>query len=87
MSEQSTTQERSGQSMLLRQKSSGHMVEVFALDRLFNLHVDQVLGRLHYGEEVQEPEEFQKDDLEFLSGEDLPRCWTDPNYRDDDIKR
>jgi hypothetical protein len=21
------------------------------------------------------------------SGEDLPRCWTDPNYRDDDIRR
>jgi hypothetical protein len=73
--------------MLLKQKSSGHLVEVLDTDCLFNLHEKRVPGRLHYGEEAQEPEAFAKDDLAFPSDEDLPRCWTDPHYRDRDIRR
>jgi hypothetical protein len=73
--------------MLLKQRSSGHLVEVLDLDRLFNLHEDRVLGRLHYGEEAQDPEVFPKEDLEFPSGECLPRCWTDPHYRDRELLR
>ena len=38
-------------------------------------------ARLHYGEEAQDPEAFDKQALCFLSGEDLPRCWTDPASR------
>jgi hypothetical protein len=87
MGEQDAGEAGCGHSMLLQQKSSGHMVEVLDLVRLFNLHEDQVRVRVHYGEEAQEPEALPKDDLAFPSGEDLPRCWTDPNYRDDDIRR
>ena len=48
---------------------------------LTNLYRDTVKGRYQAGEEEQDPETFCKDDLVFLSGETLPRCWTDPNYR------
>ena len=73
--------------MLLRQKSSGHMVEVANYINLIDLNQDEVTGRSQEGEEVQDPERFNKRDLEFLSGEDLPRCWVDPHYRDDEITR
>ncbi len=68
--------------MLLKEKASGHMLEVLSLNDLTNLFKNQIVGRFHYGEEVQDPEKFDKADLVFLSGEDLPRCWTDPHYRD-----
>ena len=32
-------------------------------------------------------EKFNKADLVFLSGEELPRCWTDPHYRDSELTR
>ena len=73
--------------MLLKEKSSGHVVEILALQDLFNLLETTVVGRYHYGEEVQDPEKFAKSGLQFLSGEDLPRCWTDPHYRDDELPR
>ena len=68
--------------MFLKEKSSGHMLEVLTLKELFDLFESQIVGRYHYGEEMQDPEKFDKSDLVFLSGEDLPRCWTDPHYRD-----
>jgi hypothetical protein len=40
-----------------------------------------VNGRFHAGEEMQDPAGFSKSELAFPSGEDLPRCWTDPAYR------
>jgi len=63
------------------------MVEVLTLDDLVDLFKDEVMGRYQYGEEVQEPEKFRKSDLVFLSGEPLPRCWTDPHYRDNELTR
>lgn len=67
--------------MILKEQSTGHMVEILDLDDLFNLFREKVTGRYHYGEEIQDPEVFRKKDLVFLSGEPLPRCWTDPDYR------
>ena len=63
------------------------MVEVLSVGDLVDLFKDEVVGRYQYGEEVQDPEKFRKSDLEFLSGEPLPRCWTDPHYRDDELIR
>ena len=40
-----------------------------------------VMGRFQAGEELQEAERFTKADLNFPSGEALPRCWLDPNYQ------
>ena len=73
--------------MLLKQKSTGHMVEVLSLVDLINLNCDEVVGRYQEGEEAQDPMKIKKTDLMFLSGEELPRCWTDPHYRDDELKR
>ncbi len=73
--------------MFLKQASTGHLVEVLSLGDLFNPHHEFLVGRYHYGEEVQDPEKFAKSDLIFLSGEPLPRCWLDPHYRDGEIQR
>ena len=73
--------------MYLKQKDTGHLVEILSLADLFNPNRDKVVGRQHYGEEIQDPEKFQKDDLLFPSGEAMPRCWTDVHYRDDELKR
>jgi len=71
--------------MLLKQKSTGHMIEVLDLIGLMNLNQDQVSGRIQEGEEQQDPDSYRKADLMFLSGETLPRCWTDPHYRDEEL--
>jgi len=73
--------------MYLKQRSSGNLVEIISLDELSDPFRKDVIGRSHYGEEMQEPESFNKTDLVFPSGETLPRCWLDPHYRDDEIRR
>ena len=73
--------------MFLKDKATGHLVEVLSMGDLFDLFKDDVVGRFHFGEEVQDPEKFSKSSLEFLSGEELPRCWKDPHYRDDELIR
>lgn len=73
--------------MLLTQCSTGHLLEVLDLRALSNPHEAALMARKNYGEEAQEPERFRKTDLQFPSGEALPRCWTDPHYRDDAIRR
>lgn len=57
------------------------MVDVTNMTDLTNLYHNTVSGCYQSGEELQDPEEFNKVDLVFLSGEELPRCWTDPHYR------
>jgi hypothetical protein len=64
----------------LRQEDEA-LVEVLDLTQLFDPFAARVLGRFHAGEEMQEPEPFGKADLQFPSGEGLPRCWVDPDYR------
>ena len=73
--------------MLLKERDSGHMVEVLGIIDLINLNCDEVVGRYQEGEDVQDPIKLKKADLIFLSGEELPRCWTDPHYRDDELTR
>ncbi|MEW6110091.1 MAG: acetyltransferase [Nitrospirota bacterium] len=67
--------------MFLKQKSSGSLVEILDIEALFDPIKNAVSGRLQAGEELQEPEDFAKSDLVFPSGEGLPRCWVDRNYR------
>ena len=71
--------------MLLKQRSTGHLLEVENVQDLFNVLRDEITARDQVGEEMQEPEVFKKADLIFLSGEELPRCWTDPHYRDHEL--
>ncbi|KPJ92519.1 MAG: acetyltransferase [Gammaproteobacteria bacterium SG8_15] len=56
--------------MYLKHKQSENLVEQA-----------RVAGRYHAGEELQDPENFSKSDLVFPSGEPLPVCWQDPDYK------
>jgi len=67
--------------MYLKQRISGDLVEIEVLDSLIDPCRDRISGRLHAGEEIQEPQAFLKQDLIFPSNEALPRCWLDPHYR------
>lgn len=73
--------------MFLKERSTGHMVDVLSIMDLINLNRNEIVGRYQEGEDVQDPQKFRKNDLVFLSGEPLPRCWTDPHYRDDELER
>ena len=68
--------------MLLKEKDTGHLVEVLDLKGLFDPFSKTFTGRLNFGEDLPEPDQFQKSAVEFPSGENLPKCWLDPHYRD-----
>jgi hypothetical protein len=67
--------------MFVADKNNGHLIEVLNASALFDPNLDRIEGRLHYGEESQDPELFAKKDLAFPSGKSLPVCWTDPEFR------
>jgi hypothetical protein len=67
--------------MYLRDKKSGDLVEVLDVPAMVDPFSAQLQGRFHAGEEMQDPASFDKSDLEFPSGEPLPRCWVDSDYR------
>ncbi|MBL4764597.1 MAG: acetyltransferase [Colwellia sp.] len=67
--------------MFLKSRNNGDMIDVSRIRDLTNLYHDKVVGCYQTGEELQDPQEFNKSELVFLSGEDLPKCWTDPKYR------
>ncbi|MEJ2107578.1 MAG: hypothetical protein P8X48_09675 [Acidiferrobacteraceae bacterium] len=68
--------------MYLKHIPSGDLVEVLDTASLFDPFQTEVSGRLHAGEELQEPTSFAKSELVFPSDEALPRCWTDGHYRE-----
>ena len=67
--------------MFLQAKSSDTLIKITDLETLFNPLRNEIEGRIQEGEEEQDPQPFSKQGLTFASGEDLPRCWIDPNYR------
>lgn len=67
--------------MYLKHKPSGDLVEILDVRALFDPCRSIVAGRYHAGEELQEPDTFEKSVLVFPSGETLPRCWVDPHYK------
>ncbi|GMG88233.1 acetyltransferase [Biformimicrobium ophioploci] len=73
--------------MLFKDAEVGHIVEVADIATLANPYELTVIGRFLWGEEVQEPEVFEKSQLTFLSGEALPRCWLDSSYRQREVRR
>lgn len=66
--------------MFLKTRQDGSLMEVLNLRQLFDPFAPGVEGCLHAGEEMQDRDTFAKSDLEFPSGEALPRCWVDPAY-------
>ena len=73
--------------MFLKERSSGELVEVLDSGRLFDPFQSTIVGRYNFGEDLPDTESFAKRDLVFFSGETLPRCWIDPDYRQDEIRR
>ena len=67
--------------MYMKHKASGDLVEILDIRSMVDPLRAQVAGRFHAGEELQDPTTFQKADLIFPSGEALPRCWVDADYR------
>lgn len=67
--------------MYLKHRPSGDLVEVLDTAALFDPFNKEVRGRFHAGEEMQDPALYRKQDLRFPSGEALPQCWTDPQYK------
>lgn len=79
MTDQTNTER--GSNMYLKHIYTGDSVEILDIRSLINPNHDKVAGRYHHGEELQDPQVFNKSDLIFLSEESLPMCWTDPDYR------
>ena len=67
--------------MFMKDRKSGDLVEVLDAVALTDPFKTAVLGRIHAGEEMQDPQEFAKKDLIFPSDESLPKCWVDPHYK------
>jgi hypothetical protein len=67
--------------MFLQNKISDTLIKIIDTETLFNPLRSEIEGRIQEGEEEQDLQSFPKQDLTFASGEDLPRCWIDPNYR------
>ncbi len=72
--------------MFLMQRDTHNLIEVLSLQELFDPFAHEVTAQLHAGEELQEAELFLKSALVFPSGEALPSCWIDPNYRGEEIR-
>ena len=66
--------------MFLAYIPDGSLVEVKQLSALIDPFALSVEGRMHAGEELQDPAVFVKRELRFPSGEPLPQCWLDPAY-------
>lgn len=67
--------------MLLQDKQNSTLIEILDIESLVDPVESKITGSRQAGEEEQPPEEFSKDGLRFPSGESLPRCWTDADYK------
>jgi len=68
--------------MYLRNKENGDLIEVLDISAMIDPCRDELTGRYHAGEEMQDPAAFKKSLLTFPSGEALPQCWVDVDYND-----
>ena len=67
--------------MLLKTKKDDVLVEITEVTELINPSREEVTAQIQEGQEEQPPESFKKSDLVFPSGENLPQCWLDSNYK------
>lgn len=67
--------------IFLQTKKTGKLVKIEDIQTLADPNKAEVSGRLQAGEEEQPPEAMDKNQLLFPSGEALPQCWLDVNYR------
>jgi hypothetical protein len=67
--------------MLLQKKEDGTIVEIVDIQELIGPTHGEIMVKIQEGQEEQEPESVQKQNLVFPSGESLPMCWLDADYR------
>ncbi|MBC7879766.1 MAG: acetyltransferase [Anaerolineae bacterium] len=67
--------------MLLKHVATDSLIEVNTIEQLINPIESEILGQEQSGEEEQDSTNFLKQELIFPSGENLPRCWMDADYR------
>ncbi|PZV23702.1 MAG: acetyltransferase [Snowella sp.] len=67
--------------MLLQEKETGNLVKVMDFQSLINPNESEIIIQIQAGQEEQDPEPRRKNNLSFPSGENLPICWLDANYR------
>ncbi len=67
--------------MLLKNKQDDELIEISEIEELIDPFKDKVTGQMQAGQNEQPPEPFNKQDLVFPSGENLPQCWLDSNYK------
>ena len=67
--------------MLLKIKENDVLVEITEVTELINPSREKAMAQIQQGEEEQPPESFKKSDLVFPSGENLPQCWLDSDYK------
>jgi hypothetical protein len=67
--------------MLLQNKENGTLVEILDIQEVISPAHDKIMVRVQDGQEEQDPESIQKQSLIFPSGESLPLCWIDADYR------
>lgn len=64
-----------------KHKPSGDLLRVDDVATLVDPQASHVRAQDQAGQEQQDPIEFPKAELEFPSGEALPRCWIDARYQ------
>ena len=67
--------------MLLKNKQSGDLIKIQGIEELIDPMKDAVQGKPQGGQNEQPSESIAKKNLVFPSGEDLPACWLDSEYR------
>ncbi|MGB3202518.1 MAG: acetyltransferase [Nodosilinea sp.] len=67
--------------MFVKNAQDQTLIKVINIDELFDPMQDQVQGQDQSGQEEQPPQAFSKSQLQFPSGEALPKCWVDPDYQ------
>lgn len=68
--------------MLLQDKQTGELIEILDVQALSDPTQSAVPSQSQDGQEEQDPVKLEKANLAFPSGESLPRCWVDANYRE-----
>jgi hypothetical protein len=67
--------------MFLQIKNTHDLVKIVDIQELINPNINTVHAQNQEGQEEQDIDAFKKANLVFPSGENLPRCWLDANYR------
>lgn len=67
--------------MLLKSKQDDGLIEISEVQELIDPFKNKVTGQMQEGQNEQPSESFNKEDLVFPSGESLPLCWLDSNYK------